>query len=118
MRVSSEVLKCIAYVGLETNRSNNSVTMNTLGTGFYVRRDEYGLPFVYLVTARHVIEKHPLKQIVVRMTKHDGTAVIPPLSGDWKYHPDPTVDVAVLGWAPARSDFDYLNLNTNAFCPR
>ncbi len=82
-------------------------TIVTLGTGFYVLLDQSGPNSLWLVTARHVVERHADLLVKARIgseTKETAYMVLP--RAKWIFHPSPTVqgvmpiDVAVMKVKP------------------
>jgi hypothetical protein len=83
-----------------------------IGTCFFVTVENAArnIGFGYLVTARHVLEGLDGKQMYVRLNKYTiehgkpGVKYLP-LSNDWHFHPDDSVDLAVLPWAPRGDNY-------------
>jgi Trypsin-like peptidase domain len=95
--IPDEVRKCVAFIGAEVKGVTGWV-----GTGFFVSRPWKTIPearFVYLVTARHVINHLAHKkatEVLVRLDNHDGKAgVWRTKASDWKEHPGSSVDLCV-----------------------
>jgi hypothetical protein len=93
------------------------------GTGFFLGVNDTqrgNISFVYLVTAKHVIQKRDksfFPEIFIRLNKKDGDVKTVPLhintEGDKKdvyFHEDPSVDLAVIPF-PFLSDCDIKFLN-------
>jgi hypothetical protein len=100
MLISDEVRKCVVFIGYRKNTGD----MSLQGTGFFISRDVEGTNrmFVYLVTAKHVIQGIQSMEnfdgkILLRMNFVDGKAgtVETEIDG-WHFHPDESeIDVAV-----------------------
>jgi hypothetical protein len=120
MLVPDEVRKCVVFL-IYKNKFTKSDTL--VGTAFFVsvKEEEFGLNFVYLVTAKHVIEaieeKSLDKKVYIRINQKDKPSIT--LWSDlnkWKFHPsisEPTnkamyIDVAVLEWHPNVEIYDCL----------
>jgi len=100
MKVPPEVKKCVAFICCKTEKG-----MEFAGTAFFASVPFPGLEegvFVYLVTAKHIVEgmrQKSLDQIIyVRMNKKNGGADFIKINMDLvKFHPsDPRIDVAVI----------------------
>lgn len=102
-RVPDEMLKCVGFVMSKSDRGYRPE-----GTAFFVAMPSERYPdswYVYLVTARHVIEgiakKNLDRNVHLRLNKADGTiGYVQSTVSDWKFHPSGQeyVDVAVLPW--------------------
>lgn len=68
-----------------------------LGTGFFAYVTQEDKIFHYLVTCKHVVDKHiDVDPLYVRLTRIDGQGVwFVPLESKWEYHKDKTIDLAV-----------------------
>jgi hypothetical protein len=85
-------------------------TYDAIGSGVYIVVSEGGAVFSYLVTCRHVVK--PLietgETIYVRMNRSDEPTGVKYLEllGEWFYHDDPAVDVAVIHLKPTGEPFE------------
>lgn len=111
MLVPPEVRKCVTFLCF-----NGPKGIRLAGTAFFVNVEEDSLNFIYLVTARHVIDKISKnavdKKALIRINRKEGNAsfVEANLDGNWFEHPsDSSVDACVLPWAPPK-EFDVLTL--------
>lgn len=104
MRVPDEVRESVAFIVYESKEGPKIA-----GTAFFVGMDIEGLKgmgFVYVVTAKHVIDgiskKSINQKVYLRCNFRNGGADIVETAIDmWKYHPtDFSIDIAVLPWAP------------------
>jgi hypothetical protein len=111
MQVPDSIRKCVFFVGCRLADG----TYHLGGTAFFVGRPMPkvpGTPFVYVVTARHVIDKIRslgIRTVSLRLNFKDGGARW--LDYDvarWRFHPDPSVDVAVMR-VDADVEDDHLN---------
>lgn len=110
MLVPDEIKQCVVFL---CYRHNGKTAL--AGTGFFVGLDDaaIGRSFVYLITAKHVIEhiqeSSDDKKAVIRINTLDGASeLIESRCADWKSHPrDGTADVSCIGWAPDRLKYDY-----------
>jgi hypothetical protein len=93
MRIPSEVLSCVVYIGV----ASRAGVFAPRGTGFIAKVVRDGIPAYYLVTADHVRRKL-LKKFAIRVNNANGVSEVRE-SVDrprWWTHPtDKTVDVAV-----------------------
>lgn len=119
MFIPQEVLECVGFIYCKVNRKPEPA-----GTVFFVNiRDKdtptYGWP--YAVTARHILNN--IKKVSddgkvhFRLnTKGGKIKFIETDLKHWKFHPtDPSVDVAVLPWAPPFRDFDVKVIQSDTF---
>lgn len=92
VRLSDSYLRSIAYIGCA--RPGEDGQIDTHGTGFLLAHDGH----VYLVTAAHVAVDFLDGPMAVRLNKSkDGLGDIEHFdSTNWFFHPDRTVDVAVM----------------------
>ncbi len=118
MLVPDEVRKCVVYVIYKDKIKKTDILA---GTAFFVsmKEGDFGLNFIYLVTAKHVIDsindKSLDNKVYLRVNRKDKTSLfITSELAQWKFHPtlsipkngDMFVDVAVLPWAPNLEIFD------------
>ena len=113
MEIADEVRKCVAFIAY---RDAHGFRLS--GTSFFVAipfvEDLEGQHFVYLVTAKHLIEgireKSIDQKVYVRLNFTNKPAdLIGTSIEQWVYHPtDASVDVAILPWAPPDM-IDYLS---------
>ncbi len=111
MQIPKAFRSCVSYVYYKNSRSEFKVA----GTSFFVaivQDNPDDPPFVYAVTAHHVIAKiHRLSRdgmVHLRMNRHDGTSTMAAAPVDkWIRHPDVHVDAAVLPIAPSIERIDY-----------
>jgi hypothetical protein len=120
MRISSLVRLCVAYVAAP--KVNGTAILG--GTGFYISRLMPGHPVQdlgdgrklctgalnYFITARHVVEQVRqlgAEELFVRNNlKSGGWAYLPCALSCFTYHPDPTVDLAVVHTTDGLPDFE------------
>lgn len=84
------------------------------GTGFFVSVADERPPFYrwpYLVTARHVAQGLRKSSAYMRINLKSGGAREIRLTGEWTYHPDAAVDLAVMAFNPV-PDPDTYQLST------
>jgi len=117
MRLPDEVKKCVVFIGRkELDSKTHLENIVYGGTGFFVGvpTQVLGAPILYLVTAAHVAKKINDCQFCIRANTKAGKSKIYWIDAgvdlQWWYHPtDPTVDVAVLEWAPPPEvDYRYI----------
>ena len=109
MQIPDEIRKCVAFVCYKTRKG-----MKLGGTAFFVSVQlEPGPIFVYVITAKHVIDgisKESIDQkVYLRVNTKQGKAKYVETSiTDWLFHPqEQNVDVAILNLAPPQDVFDY-----------
>jgi hypothetical protein len=117
MRVSDQILECVAFIGIPIALPNGEQAIRFGGTAFFVEEDAHDDPpkvWSYLVTARHVAEQVAHSTFYVRLNTKDGQSI--PVQGSgvrWWIHPtDPTADVAVIRWFPPADIVQYKRINT------
>jgi len=123
--IPENVKKTVAFIYAK----NDSGKIVPNGTGFFVgiqnTNDKSNLYAVYLVTAKHVLEKNKngdyLKEIQVRLNTKDSLSKSIPvnlysdgLNKNIFTHKDSTVDIAVIPLFPDTNIFDFLVL-TNEY---
>jgi len=102
MRVPDEWLNAVFFLAIDRPDGQGGVRTDYVGTGFYLgvpNETDPKLRRLYFVTARHVIEGSQTEdgQLHVRVNTEDGGVALSPITKvDWVFHPDPSVDVAVL----------------------
>lgn len=116
MRVQQDAIRTVVYLGIvsSVDDQTDQAEIEHLGTGFFVSVPVEdlgsGKVFVYLVTARHVIEEGLAGQpMAVRANLKNGQSVIiwdKDNKNKWWFHPDDTVDLAALPWNPS-TNLDY-----------
>ena len=110
VRVPDYVTRSVVFFGFE-DAGPGKGGIDCVGTGFLVAHERFG----YLVTAAHVATVLGENPFLVRLNKKDGTSQNLHADGvEWFTHPDPTVDVAVIPFAPlAMGDFEALHIPTD-----
>jgi hypothetical protein len=118
MRVPDEVLKSVVFLGKREYKGSKEV-LEFGATAFLVqvpfeRADEGG--YLYLATAHHAAEKLAGRDFEIRINVRGGHAAL--LKGHegvkWWYHPDRSVDVAVLDFNPP-PEADFKAIPTSMF---
>jgi hypothetical protein len=109
VRVPEYVTRSVVFFGFEDARPGKG-GIDCVGTGFLVAHEGFG----YLATAAHVAKGLGENPFLVRLNKKDGTSQNLQTDGvEWFAHPDPTVDAAVVPFAPlAMGDFEALHIPT------
>lgn len=105
MLVPDDIQQCVVYLGLPVTAAPGMRGMKPSGTAFFVRveADLPGASFIYLVTAKHVVEKLQGQDFAMRANKKDGGGqfFLGPANVRWWFHPtDDLVDLALIPWAP------------------
>lgn len=120
MLVPPEIRKCVAFLAIKDKTGDRLI-----GTAFFAGFNQaetassLGFDVVYLVTARHVVEKgidRSIDKIIyIRMNTKDGAVGwVQSQANQWRFHPDDnSVDVAAMAWAPPREEYDYLYVPEN-----
>jgi hypothetical protein len=119
MRVPDTFRECVVFIGIWTPKLDGTAELSPRGTGFFVgtpNEANSALTTIYLVTARHVVERLKGTNAALRMNTSDGSSklvTIPPTT-PWLYHDDPNVDMAMLPWAP-QDPFRYKHIGAPMF---
>jgi hypothetical protein len=100
LRIPDRMLKCVCFLYVY-GAEEGPERPNFGGTGFFVSmRGEQDDTFrhMYLVTAKHVVEEsEKFGDLFVRyMTGHSDEMLDAPIIGEWTFHSDPAVDLAVM----------------------
>jgi hypothetical protein len=100
MVIKPELKKIVAFLGVQSTKDPNGIHWG--GTAFFVFHPgpRQKLPFLYLVTARHVVDQlKKLGEFYIRTNAKKGEAFIIKCDdgANWQLHPeDQSADVAVL----------------------
>ncbi len=109
VRVPGKILSCVVFIGLDENGP-----FSPLGTGFLAVKETGGRLFQQVVTARHVVEGVKASRICIRINLRDGrverTYVEP---GEWRFHPDETVDLAICPTHIPPETYEILHMNVD-----
>ena len=121
MKIADEIRKCVGFVGHEDNHCKQHIG----GTCFFVSSDPFwhiGVDYypIWCVTARHVIEKILLARKDIADDRPEKNTMLLRLNRtpggvddfrvettDWRYHDDPSVDVAVMPFVLDMSKHDH-----------
>lgn len=101
MRIPHNILNCVCFLGVKFVSGQDAGKFMSFGTGFFVGVTQEDWDFLYLVTARHVVEeveRSESKQLEARLNKRDGGFAymkLPPLD-QWILWGDEGVDIAIL----------------------
>ena len=104
MRVPDEVRQCTVFLGIDVTTDPGHI-LKFIGSAFFVSiptEDNPNTHYVYLATAKHVIEAAQGEPILIRANTKDGKSYIMRTQpSNWRFHPtDELADVAVMPWAP------------------
>lgn len=103
MRIDEDLRKSVVFLGIADDTPGNG-GIHCCGTGFLIGYDTVG----YLVTAKHVAQQLNGIPFLVRVNKKDHTSEnIHADNVNWFFHPDPSVDVAVIQFHFSRTKTDY-----------
>ncbi len=114
MRIPDEIRKSVVFVCYKVNGG-----FNLAGTAFFVSVQpdgDFGVGFVYVVTAKHVIveaSQHSVDGCVyLRVNLVKGEAQLIEVPRDkWLDHPtDSSVDASILPWVLSKRQVDYLTI--------
>lgn len=115
MFINPELKEEVGFLCSEYTMGDVGVVRHEVGTCFFVTvQDEtkkFG--FGYLVTARHVWDNYisTSSSSYVRLNKYSGPGVsyipIPTERSNWRFHDDPSVDLAVLPWRGDEKNHDF-----------
>lgn len=106
MRINELTRKSVIFLGIR----DLSGEFVPYGTGFFVMWLHDELLFVYIVTARHVLEsmKATKRPLVARINGNQGTALVGDIDADhWVFHlTESKCDIAVTHFTGSTDDFD------------
>lgn len=106
VRVDERIRKCVIFLG-----SSDRGTFVPFGTAFITVIGYEGRAFQTLVTAKHVIDRIPGREVYARLNTVEGGARVVPTSKDWWFpHENPEIDVCVCPTGFTREEFDFLHL--------
>lgn len=109
MRVPDRILSCVVFVGLAEHGP-----FAALGTGFLTYTATDGFNFQQVITARHVIEGVKTDTICLRANTKDGRlAHLQTERAAWKFHPDPSIDLAACPTHIPPEQFDILHMHVD-----
>lgn len=123
MRIPRDVVKSVGFLCVKATDDYGQLYDHFIGTAFFVfshLEAEPHTPFIYLVTADHVLQDAMEKgysEFFVRLNTRQGTSETIPLpnENEWSRHENPGVDVAVIPLAPDYGYFDYYPLPAGMF---
>lgn len=120
MRANDQVKKCVVFLATDLHNTDDTVTKRLRATAFFVVRRYGPNEFLFLVTARHVVEKVislGCEKMYCRLNRNDGGADFIDIDPhDWRFHPvDANADVAVLRCTISQQDYDFLPLSTEIY---
>lgn len=111
MRIPHNVLNCVCFLGVKLSGGKDAGKFLPLGTGFFIGVTQEGWDFLYLVTARHVLDeaargKLPLES---RLNKRNGGFDYIKLAPEdqWIRWKDDAVDIAILPIVVDAAIFEY-----------
>ena len=99
VRITNDARKCVVFLG-DCDPSGNLSEFAPRATGFFVGSPEVWPDVLpdYLITVKHfAMEGEPFW---IRMNTQDGAIVHLIENPDWKFHDDPSVDLAVMKFSP------------------
>lgn len=114
MLIPDEVRKCVVFLACNTVGG-----IKLAGTAFFISVPMQNVKdhqFIYLVTAKHVIDgikDNSIDQFVhIRLNlKNKGADSMKASINQWLFHPDDaSVDIAILPWAPSADVVDYRSI--------
>lgn len=135
-RLEQQMLKTVVFLAT-TFRDGNTVK-TAEGTAFFVGIPDSRLgnngSFVYLVTNRHMVDPsadpsigHPVQVLnysircnrTLQTGSNEAAAALMNLTGiHWVLSDDPSVDLAVAGFAPDRAQVDYMQIPESDFATK
>jgi hypothetical protein len=110
VRIDDRIRKSVLFIGTATTGG----LFTPKGTGFVTIFEIGEKVFQTLVTAKHVIDLVPTKEVAIRVNTWQGQARIVRIRKDWWFpHPDPNIDLMVAPTGLSREEFDILHLPIN-----
>lgn len=119
MRVPEVIKDCVVFLGRTRAIDKQLHEVELTGTGFLVGQPsefDQQSRFLYLVTAKHVIDGLQGDLCGVRINTVDGGSELLSPGPKWWFHPnDPTVDIAVVPFGLSRETFAFTSIPTESF---
>lgn len=107
MSINERVRECVTFLGI----LDQTGAFAPYGTGFLASWKEQGLIFLYLVTAKHVVDDMARtgRPLACRLNTRDGGAQFGRIDADdWETHPaEPKCDIAVTNFVAGLDTFDF-----------
>mgnify|MGYP003345749405 CR=1 FL=1 len=98
MRLHDDLRKCVVYLGDPAPNDETGLSL-VRGTGFMVFHGKFAGS--YLITAGHVAKEFEDRPFGIRLNDRSSLARVDRIDeAKWWYHPDSTVDVAVMQYEP------------------
>ena len=113
MRIPNPLLKCVGFV----SRDQENLDYRASAFVVSVPHDEHS-GCLHLVTAKHVAISLQKGEAIIAFNGKDGLPLWMKNTDEasWFFHPDETVDVAILPMASLRlREYDYQDISTNLF---
>jgi hypothetical protein len=105
MRVHEDLLKCVGFLCVQSGEWLYG------GTGFFVgvkSESDPGVSYGYFVTAKHcVIKAQDYGDLNIRLNRRGGGFLYVSVKSSWIFPSDPSVDLAILPFAPQTNVVDY-----------
>jgi hypothetical protein len=112
VRIPDPLLKCVGFV------SRDQENLDYRASGFVVSVPHENSGCLHLVTAKHVAISLQKGEAIIAFNGNDGLPLWMKNTDEvpWFFHPDETVDVAILPMASLRlREYDYQDISTNLF---
>jgi len=111
MRIPHDVLNCVCFLGVKLSGGKDAGKFLPLGTGFFVGINQEEWDFLYLVTARHVLDEATRSgcALEARLNKRNGgfAYIKLALKDQWITWKDDAVDIAILPIVVDAAIFEY-----------
>lgn len=121
MWIPDEVRKCVVFICVEETQ-DGQVRYVPRATGFVVSvpfQDTSGVNFMYLVTAKHCVEKIGNRTMWIRLNNKSGKRIHIKVNDgiQWITHPDDAINPADIVVVPfgVSDDFDYKSIPSEMF---
>lgn len=110
MRIPDDVLKCVCFLCVRKPTPEGEV-YSYGGTAFFVvlpNEVDSAYSHIYMVTARHCVDMAAkFGPLFLRLNAVTGGAGMVLINSEWVMSENPSVDVAVLPFAPPQDRYDY-----------
>jgi hypothetical protein len=112
MRLPDSIKECVCFLCVRYTGGENAGKYESKGTGVFVFVNERDWDFLYLVTAKHVVEwakKKNFKTLYARVNTNDGGHKYIDVGLDWaRYNPEKhDIDVAATAVPFSPSEYGY-----------
>jgi len=111
MRLPDTIKECVCFLSVQYTGGPDAGKYRSIGTGLFVLVSESGWDFLYLITAKHVIDwakKKNFTTLFARLNTQDGSFKYIDVGFDWmRYTDNHDIDIAATPVPLPPHDFQY-----------